>query len=45
MSQRLAYVNDAGQAVIKVDNTSNVALNEKRNTVRLLHEVPSVLES
>lgn len=33
MSQRLAYVNAANNAIIKVDNTSNVAFNEKRNTV------------
>lgn len=32
-SQRLAYVNDAGNAILKVDNTSNVPFNEKRNTV------------
>ncbi|CAL1709040.1 unnamed protein product [Somion occarium] len=34
-SQKLAYVNDAGHAVMKVDNTSNVPFNEKRNTVRI----------
>jgi hypothetical protein len=34
MSQHLAYINNANNAIIKVDNTSNVALNEKRNTVR-----------
>lgn len=35
MNQGLAYVNDNGHAIIKVDNTSNVAFNEKRNTVRI----------
>ena len=34
-SQGLAYVNNAGNAIIKVDNTSNVPFNEKRNTVRI----------
>ncbi|TDL24661.1 hypothetical protein BD410DRAFT_786198 [Rickenella mellea] len=34
-SQQLAYVTTAGNAVIKVDNTSNVPFNEKRNTVRV----------
>ncbi|RXW18955.1 hypothetical protein EST38_g6892 [Candolleomyces aberdarensis] len=33
--QRLAYTNERGNAIIKVDNTSNVPWNEKRNTVRL----------
>lgn len=33
MSQGLAYVNGANNAIIKVDNTSNVAFNQKRNTV------------
>ena len=32
-TQKLAYVNDAGNAIMKVDNTSNVPFNEKRNTV------------
>lgn len=31
----LAYVNDAGNAIMKVDNTSTVAFNDKRNTVRI----------
>ena len=35
-SQHLAYINSANNAIIKVDNTSNVALNQKRNTVRHL---------
>ncbi|KII86313.1 glycoside hydrolase family 16 protein [Plicaturopsis crispa FD-325 SS-3] len=34
-SQRLAYTNDAGNAIIKVDNTSNVAFNNKRNSIRI----------
>lgn len=33
-SQNLAYINDAGNAILKVDNTSNVPLNQKRNSVR-----------
>jgi hypothetical protein len=35
MNQSLAYVNSANNAIIKVDNTSNVAYNQKRNTVRI----------
>ena len=35
-TQKLAYVNDAGNAIMKVDNTSNVPFNEKRNTVSFL---------
>ncbi|KAF7974858.1 hypothetical protein HWV62_11101 [Athelia sp. TMB] len=34
-SQGLAYINSANNAIIKVDNTSNVAFNQKRNTVRI----------
>ncbi|TFL00746.1 glycoside hydrolase family 16 protein [Pterulicium gracile] len=34
-SQRLAYINDAGNAVLKVDNTGNVPFNEKRNSIRI----------
>ena len=33
-SSKLAYVNDAGHAIIKVDNTSVVPWNDKRNSVR-----------
>jgi len=33
-AQRLAYVDNNGRAVIKVDNTTNVPWNEKRNSVR-----------
>ncbi|KAI0633059.1 concanavalin A-like lectin/glucanase domain-containing protein [Trametes polyzona] len=32
---KLAYVNDAGHAIIKVDNTSFVPYNYKRDTVRI----------
>lgn len=32
-SQGLAYVNSAGHAVMKVDNTTNVAFNQSRNSV------------
>ncbi|KZT28765.1 glycoside hydrolase family 16 protein [Neolentinus lepideus HHB14362 ss-1] len=34
-SLKLAYVNDAGNAIIKVDNASTVAYNDKRNTIRI----------
>lgn len=34
-SADLAYVNDAGNVIIKVDNTSVVPYNEKRNTVKI----------
>ncbi|KAI0275928.1 hypothetical protein BGY98DRAFT_1090403 [Russula aff. rugulosa BPL654] len=34
-SQQLAFVNAAGNAIMKVDNTTNVAFNQKRNTVRI----------
>ncbi|KAF8532007.1 glycoside hydrolase family 16 protein [Gautieria morchelliformis] len=34
-SAQLAFVNAAGNAVIKVDNTTNVPFNQKRNTVRI----------
>ena len=33
-AQRLAYIDNNGRAVIKVDNTTNVPWNEKRNSVR-----------
>lgn len=33
--QKLAFINGAGNAVIKVDNASDVLWNEKRNTVRI----------
>lgn len=32
-TSKLVYVNDAGNAIIKVDNTTNVPYNEKRDTV------------
>ncbi|KAI8996320.1 concanavalin A-like lectin/glucanase domain-containing protein [Trametes punicea] len=35
MSQQLAYVNDAGNAIIKVDNFSLVIWENKRNSVRI----------
>ncbi|KZP14965.1 glycoside hydrolase family 16 protein [Athelia psychrophila] len=35
MGQGLAYINNAQHAIIKVDNRSDVAFNEKRNTVRI----------
>ncbi|KAI0265538.1 glycoside hydrolase family 16 protein [Gloeopeniophorella convolvens] len=34
-SQQLAFVNSAGNAIMKVDNKTNVAFNDKRNTVRI----------
>ncbi|TFY63493.1 hypothetical protein EVG20_g6292 [Dentipellis fragilis] len=33
--QRLAYINDNGRAVMRVDNSSNVPFNEKRNSIRI----------
>ncbi|KAA1473066.1 hypothetical protein DENSPDRAFT_839490 [Dentipellis sp. KUC8613] len=33
--QRLAYVDDNGRAVMRVDNSSNVPFNEKRNSIRI----------
>ncbi|KAK4686775.1 hypothetical protein P7C73_g3342, partial [Tremellales sp. Uapishka_1] len=35
-SPELTYINSAGNAIIKVDNTSTVAYNDKRNTVKIL---------
>ena len=40
MSQSLAYVNDQGHVILKVDNTINVPIGENRNAVGSL---PSVL--
>ncbi|KAI0320941.1 concanavalin A-like lectin/glucanase domain-containing protein [Amylostereum chailletii] len=34
-SANLAFVNSAGNAIIKVDNTTTVPFNDKRNTVRI----------
>ncbi|KDQ55967.1 glycoside hydrolase family 16 protein [Jaapia argillacea MUCL 33604] len=34
-ADHLAYVNSAGHAIIKVDNTTNVPYNYKRNSVRI----------
>jgi len=34
-SAQLAFTNSAGNAIIKVDNTTNVPFNQKRNTVRI----------
>ncbi|KDQ62064.1 glycoside hydrolase family 16 protein [Jaapia argillacea MUCL 33604] len=34
-SSKLAYVNSAGNAIIKVDNTTQVAYSDKRNSVRI----------
>lgn len=33
-SQGLAYTDEAGHAIMKVDNTTNVANGDKRNSVR-----------
>ncbi|EIN05171.1 hypothetical protein PUNSTDRAFT_75123 [Punctularia strigosozonata HHB-11173 SS5] len=33
--QHLAFVNEAGNAIMKVDNTTNVPWNDKRNSVRI----------
>ncbi|KAI0032609.1 glycoside hydrolase family 16 protein [Vararia minispora EC-137] len=35
MSTGLAYVNEAGSAIMKVDNTTNVPFNDKRNSIRI----------
>ncbi|EKM49761.1 glycoside hydrolase family 16 protein [Phanerochaete carnosa HHB-10118-sp] len=32
---KLAFVNDAGNAIMKVDNTSNLNFNDNRNTIRI----------
>ena len=34
MNQQLAYINSADNAIMKVDNTTNVPFGQKRNTVR-----------
>jgi hypothetical protein len=34
-SANLAYINSAGNAIIKVDNTTDVQAGHKRNTVRI----------
>lgn len=34
-TQKLAYVNEAGRAIIKVDSTTNVPFNDKRNSIRI----------
>jgi hypothetical protein len=34
-SDRLAYIDGNGKAILKVDNSTNVPFNEKRNTVGL----------
>ncbi|KIY50366.1 hypothetical protein FISHEDRAFT_64979 [Fistulina hepatica ATCC 64428] len=34
-ADKLTYVNDAGRAIIKVDNTTDVLYNYKRNSVRI----------
>ncbi|OBZ77862.1 putative glycosidase C21B10.07 [Grifola frondosa] len=34
-SQQLAYINDAGNAIIKVDNTTTVANGSMRNSIRI----------
>ena len=35
-AEHLAYVNDAGKAILRVDNTTNVPDGQNRNTVCLL---------
>ena len=34
VAEKLAYVNDAGNAIVKVDNTTFVPWNDKRDSVR-----------
>jgi len=41
-SQHLAYINSANNAIIKVDNTSDVPFNQKRNTVRAFCSYPEI---
>lgn len=36
---KLAYVNDNGAAIIKVDNTTTVPWNDKRDSVRIAPRV------
>ena len=38
-TDNLAYVDGNGKAIIKVDNTTNVPYNDKRDTVRLTDDV------
>lgn len=38
VAQGLIYVNNAGNAILKVDDVSNVAPNQKRNTVCALFD-------
>ena len=38
-TDRLAYVDSNGKVIIKVDNTTNVLYNDKRDTVRLAGDV------
>lgn len=38
-TQRLAYINEAGNAVLKVDNTSNVLPGGNRNSVGTSHAI------
>ena len=38
-ANRLAYVDGNGKVIIKVDNTTNVLYNDKRDTVRLAGDV------
>lgn len=32
---QLAFVNDAGNAIMRVDNTTNVQFNQNRNSIRI----------
>jgi len=43
-TQQLALVNSAGNVIIKVDNFSNVTLNQKRNSVSREQELQVALQ-
>ena len=35
-AQKLTYVNDAGNAIMKVDNSSTISVGDKRNSIRIV---------
>ncbi len=42
-SSKLAYVNDAGNVIIKVDDASFVPWNEKRDSVCIVEQIAVVI--